>query len=404
VIVWKYGRMKPRRILIFSFAYYPRFVGGAEVAIKETTDRIPPSEIEFDLISLRLDSRLPRTEKIGNVTVHRVGWSVSRAFRTDSLPWYLHLAKYFYLFTAVKKAASLHRERPYDATWSLMATYSSFAAVIFKILHPKLPFIFTLQDGDPIPYIRRRALPLYPLFKMMFTRADSIQAISEYLAKWARDMGARCPIDVVPNAVDVELFSRPLADADKAALAARLGKNEGDVFLVTTSRLVVKNAIGDVISALAYLPPNIKFLVLGEGYQEKDLRALAERLGVADRVLFMGYVPHAAMPPYLHVSDIFIRPSLSEGLGNSFLEAMAAGIPVIATPVGGIPDFLKDGETGLFCETGNPRSIAQKVEKLIKDRESRDHIVRQAARMVADRYRWETVAAEMKRIFASVIH
>jgi glycosyltransferase involved in cell wall biosynthesis len=106
------------------------------------------------------------------------------------------------------------------------------------------------------------------------------------------------------------------------------------------------------------------------------------------------------MPKYLHISDIFIRPSLSEGLGNSFLEAMASGLPVIATPVGGIPDFLKDGETGLFCEVGNPKSIAQKVEKLIKDRESREYIVRQAREMIEKKYRWEIVASKMKEILS----
>src|ERR1700679_1168574 len=90
------ARSKPRRILIFSFAYYPRFVGGAEVAIKEITDRIAPSDVDFALIALPLESSLPTTEKIGNVTVHRVGYSVSRQFSTDSLPWYLHLNKYLY--------------------------------------------------------------------------------------------------------------------------------------------------------------------------------------------------------------------------------------------------------------------------------------------------------------------
>jgi glycosyltransferase involved in cell wall biosynthesis len=391
--------MTPRRILIFSFAYYPRFVGGAEVAIKEITDRISPTEIEFDMVTLRLDSRLPAFERIGNVNIYRVGYAVRHEFSTDSLPWYLNLNKYLFLITGVKKALSLHRARKYDATWSLMATYSSFAAVIFKLLRPKVPFIFTLQDGDPIPYIKRRGLPLYPLFKMMFTRADHIQTISKYLADWAKDMGAKCPITVVPNAVDYDLFAKPLSLSDSEALKKKLGKKEGDVFLVTASRLVVKNAVGDIIAALQYLPANVKFLILGQGYQEQDLRFKIKDLRLEERVRFLGFIAHKNMPPYLHVSDTFIRPSLSEGFGNSFIEAMAAGIPVIATPVGGITDFLIDGETGLFCEVSNPRSIAQKVEKLIKDKESRDYIVERARKMVEDKYQWSRVAGEMKDIF-----
>jgi glycosyltransferase involved in cell wall biosynthesis len=223
--------------------------------------------------------------------------------------------------------------------------------------------------------LKRRALPLYPLFKMIFTKADYIQAISKYLADWAKDMGAKCPITVIPNAVDVELFSRKDDPLVLSKLTTELGKKVGDVFLITTSRLVVKNAVGDIVKALGYLPNNVKLLILGQGYEEENLKLEAGKLKPAvdgkSRVSFLGYVPHAEMPKYLQISDIFIRPSLSEGLGNSFLEAMSSGLPVIATPVGGIPDFLRDGETGLFCEVNNPKSIAQKVEKLIKDRESR---------------------------------
>ncbi len=396
--------MTPRRILIFSLVYYPNFVAGAEVAIKEVTNRIPSKEIEFDMITLRFDRNLPKYEKIGNVNVYRIGWSTKRKVSPDSLPWYLHLNKYFFLVFGTIKALSLNRKRHYDATWSLMATYNSFAAVFFKILKPKIKFLFTLQDGDPIDYLKRRALPLYPFFKMMFTKADQIQAISKYLADWAKDMGAKCPITVIPNAVDYELFSRKDDPLVLNKLANDIGKKSGDVFLITTSRLVVKNAVGDIVKALGYLPNNVKLLILGQGYEEEKLRLEAGKLKPASdgksRVQFLGYIPHAEMPKYLQISDIFIRPSLSEGLGNSFLEAMSSGLPVIATPVGGIPDFLKDGETGLFCEVNNPKSIAQKVEKLIKDRESREYIVRQAKEMVEKKYRWEIVASKMKEILS----
>ena len=391
-----------RKILIFSLVYYPRFIGGAEVAIKEITDRIPSNEVEFDMVTLRLDSRLSRFEKIGNINVHRIGWSTNQKTSSDSLPWYLHLNKYFFLILGPFKALALNRKHPYDAIWSLMATYNSFAAVFFKLLKPKIKFIFTLQDGDPIDYLKRRALPLYPFFKMMFTRADQIQAISKYLADWAKEMGAKCPITIVPNAVDVELFSRKDDPMILLKLATDLGKRVGDVFLVTTSRLVVKNAVGDIVRSLNYLPNNVKLLILGQGYEEEKLKLEANKLKVAtdgkSRVQFLGFIPHSEMPKYLQISDIFIRPSLSEGLGNSFLEAMATGIPVIATPVGGITDFLRDGETGLFCEVSNPKSIAQKVEKLMKDRESREYIIRQAKEMVLKKYEWNAVAMKMKEI------
>jgi glycosyltransferase involved in cell wall biosynthesis len=161
------------------------------------------------------------------------------------------------------------------------------------------------------------------------------------------------------------------------------------------------------------LPNNVKFIVLGSGPLETELKLLALRLGLnytdeppingGNRVHFLGYVPHAEMPKYLAASDIFIRPSLTEGQGASFIEAMAAGLPVIATAVGGIPDFLTDGQTGLVCEVQDPRSIAQKVEKYMKDKESREYIVKKARTLAKEKYDWNAIARDMAAEFERTI-
>jgi len=111
------------------------------------------------------------------------------------------------------------------------------------------------------------------------------------------------------------------------------------------------------------------------------------------------------MPKYLKISDVFIRPSLSEGFGISFIEGMVAGLPVIATPVGGITDFLVDKETGLFCEVRNPKSIADKVNLLFEDKSLREHVINGGMRMAMERYDWNLIAKMMKenvfdRLFA----
>jgi glycosyltransferase involved in cell wall biosynthesis len=115
--------------------------------------------------------------------------------------------------------------------------------------------------------------------------------------------------------------------------------------------------------------------------KNQKLREQVRVLHLEDRVKFLGYVPHKDMPKYLQIADIFIRPSLSEGLGNSFLEAMSAGLPIIGTPVGGILDFLVDRETGLFCEVANPKSIVEKVTALMTDIELRNKIIKNGKRV-----------------------
>lgn len=394
--MWKDDPMKPRRILIFSLSYFPRFVGGAEIAIKETTDRIPASDMEFVMVTLG-DGSSPKEQQMGNVLVHRI-------FKSSGWPH-----KLLFPFAAYLKAKKLNKQYSFDAVWSMMASYAGFAGFLFKRANPRIPFILSVQEGDN--FERRQGIFHIP-YTWIFKSPDRIQAISNYLAEWAKDMHATCPIEVIPNAVDFKHFSRPIEPAVADSLKASLCKREGDVFLVTTSRLVAKNAVGDIIGSLQHLPKSIKLLVLGTGPLETALKQQTLKLGLnytdeppinpGNRVHFLGYVSHSTMPQYLAVSDIFVRPSLSEGLGISFLEAMAAGLPVIATRVGGIPDFLKEGETGLFCEAENPKSIAQKVEKYLKDAESREYIRKKAKAMVKDGYQWEKIAVDMSRIFRSV--
>lgn len=391
-----------KKILIFSLVYYPRFIGGAEIAVKEITDRIAPAEISFDMVTLRKSA--PKFERLGSVNVYRVGfgWRASE----ESFFGRHKIYKYFFPFFALRKALALQRKNHYDAVWSIMANYAGFGALFFKLLHPKIPLILTLQEGDPIQYIKKRVGIMYPVFKRIFTGADRIQTISNYLADWARDMGAKAGIVVVPNGVDVKKFkveSEELKAENRERVRGELGYGKDDTVLVTTSRLVEKNAVGDIIETLSFLPETIKLLIIGTGALEKSLRSKVKGQMLEARVRFAGFVPHEKLPPYLWASDIFVRPSLSEGMGNSFIEAMAASLPVIATRVGGITDFLRDGETGLFCETGNPRSIAQKVDKLVKDAESRKYITENAGRMVEARYDWHFIAERMnKEVFEKV--
>lgn len=398
-----------KKILIFSLTYYPRPIGGAEVAIKEITDRI--SDIEFHLIALRFDSALPKEEKIDNVHVHRIGFTQIRPSAQDLLSWPLKLNKFLFPLLSYCKAVRLHREHQFDGVWAMMAAFAGFGALFFKFRFPKVRYLLTLQEGDPIEYILAKVRFVKPLFVRIFTRADMIQVISQYLAGWGRRMGFIGPLVVVPNAVDTKHFSQ-LYDVDELdALKVSLGKKSDDVFLITTSRLVKKNACDDVIRALALLPAHIHFLILGEGPDREMLEQLATSEGVANRVKFLGQVNHVDMPKYLKVSDIFIRPSRSEGMGNSFVEAMAAGIPVIATQEGGIADFLfdarrnKDTEpTGFAVDKDNPQQIQEAVLRILNDREATQHTVECAKAMVFEKYDWDLIARDMRtRVFAPLI-
>ena len=322
------------------------------MAVKEITDRV--KDIEWDLVTLRFDKSHLKFERIGNVNVYRIGCLNKILF--------------------VPQAALFAMRRKYDFYWCIM-TYMLFPA----ILALRAPYILTLQDGDPFERVFNRwfILPFRPLLSWGFKHAAKVQAISTFLAKWSKREDAI----VIPNGVDTERFQ-----------STKSGAQNTDIVLITTSRLVEKNGIGDLIEAMKFLPKNVRLQIIGTGHLESKLKNLATGLPVE----FIGSVFQNLIPKYLHNADIFVRPSLSEGLGSSFIEAMAAGLPVIATPVGGIPDFLIHEETGLFCELKNPESIALQVKKLVSDKLLREKIIENAQKLVKEKYDWNLIASDMR--------
>ncbi|MFA5359797.1 MAG: glycosyltransferase family 4 protein [Patescibacteria group bacterium] len=386
-----------KKILIFSTAYLP-LIGGAEIAIKEITDQI--SDIQFDMITLRFNSSLPKFERIGNINVYRIGFAKLNPGMDELVKFPLKFNKLFFPFSAYFKACRLHKKNHYDGIWAMMAAYAGFAAMFFKTCYKNVPYLLTLQEGDPIPEIKKKIRFLYPLFKRIFIQANIIQAISNYLANFAREMGYKGRLEVVPNGVNAEKFK--IENLNKKELKNKFNINESDKILVTISRLVKKNAIDDIIKSLVYLPENIKFLILGDGPDKKFLENLVKELKLENRVILKGQISQDDLPKYLAVADIFIRPSLSEGQGIAFLEAMAAGVPVIATPVGGIVDFLRDKETGLFCEVNNPKSIAEKAKILLENKDLVEKIKINAVKLVREYYDWHMIALKIKNIFLSL--
>jgi glycosyltransferase involved in cell wall biosynthesis len=90
-------------------------------------------------------------------------------------------------------------------------------------------------------------------------------------------------------------------------------------------------------------------------------------------------------------------------LGNVFLEAMATGLPIIGTPVGGIPDFLIDRKTGLFCQIKNPQSIAQKIKEILEDDNLRKHLAKNGLRLVREKYDWDKISQKMNKIYHQLV-
>ena len=373
--------MTPQRDVIVLTTAYDPFIGGAELAAREVMRRIP--DVQFTVLTARFYRNLPAYEVQGNIVIHRLG---------------IGSAVDKYLLPVLAYRAGKRLLRPETSLWCVMVSYASIAGYYLKRKNPDLRLILTLQEGDVIEGRKFGVVPFW--WRRLLAVATDVHAISKYLAELARNFGYHKEIHIIPNGVDVALFSR--RNVARIAEIQRLyALSRFSFVLVSVSRLVEKNGLADVIRALPQLH-GVGFLIVGDGPLRASLTTLASSLGVSDRVIFSGSVPLEEVPNYLHASHAFIRLSKSEGLGTAFLEAMAAGLPVIGTPVGGIKEFLINQETGLSVPVIDSDVIEREVKVLMSDNVLVEKLQKKGKQLIQEKYSLDFVAARMKTFFYSL--
>ena len=175
-------------------------MSGAEEAVKEITDRLPSSEFDFHMITLRFSDTEAAEEKIGTISVHRVGFGPS------------YLRKILFIPLAALTARSLHKREHFDLFWSLM-TYMLFPVLLARLLGTHVPYFLTLQDGDSYAKVFQRwyIRPFTPILDAGFRKAKAIQAISTYLATWPKLRRSDAPVFVIPNGANPRDLSQDVS-------------------------------------------------------------------------------------------------------------------------------------------------------------------------------------------------
>lgn len=379
---------KKSKVLILSSAYLP-CIGGSELAIKNITDRL--SDFEFDLITAKLDKNSPEYEKLGNVSVYRVGGSLSLA---EFL-----LPKNLLPLAVFLKARGLLKNNDYIAVHAFQASGAAGAGWLLKYFYPKLPFLLTLQEGKNL---QKQGFLVNFFRKLIIKKADAATALSIFLKDYLNKVRKDLPVEIIPNGVDIGNFSRQYSYGEMAELEEKLGIKPGDKIIISVSRLVEKNGPDLLIEALSVLGKNFgvsyKLIFVGEGPMKENLESKVKSLKLEGRVIFTGTVNPGSLPLYLKISDVFVRPSRSEGLGSAFLEAMAAEVPVVGTKVGGIPDFLEDRRTGLFS-SHEPEDIAFKVRVVLENDKLKEEIKNNAMELVREKYDWDIIAGKFQKLY-----
>jgi L-malate glycosyltransferase len=231
-------------------------------------------------------------------------------------------------------------------------------------------------------------------------RSDGITAVSDYLRRETVErFGIEADrIEVVPNFVDVERYGRDLYPCRKAAL---LEPDEKLVMHISNFRPVKR--VRDVIRIFDGIRARhpARLVLVGDGPDRAEAADEAARLGVADRVIFLGKQDSVA--ELLACADLFLLPSESESFGLSALEAMASGVPVIATRVGGLPEVVESGVTGHLAPLGAVEEMADAAVSLLKDPDAWQRASGAARRTAVERFGAARVVEQYERHYARVI-
>jgi glycosyltransferase involved in cell wall biosynthesis len=193
----------------------------------------------------------------------------------------------------------------------------------------------------------------------------------------------------------VELPERSPYDA-----RAELGLPPDSFVIGAVSRLYAVKGIQFLVQALAKTGAQ-RLVVIGEGPEKPALEILAERLGVADRIHWLGHRPNA--PNLMPAFDLFVQPSLHEGMPNTVLEAMAAGLPVVATAVGGTPEVVVHGVTGLLVPPKHPDALSKAISALLEDRDLGRRMGRAGRERVVEHFSVGRMIRETEELYAHLL-
>jgi glycosyltransferase involved in cell wall biosynthesis len=237
--------------------------------------------------------------------------------------------------------------------------------------------------------------------------ADCVLVNADAVKDWLIGEGyGASNIVVIRNGVDTSRFDGPPAGE---RLRHELGLAPDTPLVTVVSRLTRLKGIENFLEAAAALKPrypDARFLIVGETSPHdrpylKELTDLAERLGVADRVTFTGL--RSDIPAVLGSAAVAVMPSLNEALSNVLLESMAAGAPVVATRVGGTPEALIDGDTGLLVAPGDSAAIATAVAQLLDDRELASRLGQSARSLIADKFSVDRMVRSTEHLYTDLL-
>ena len=294
-----------------------------------------------------------------------------------------------------------------DLEVDIVHTHTSKAGILGRLAGrlAKVPVVIHTVHGfaftAPLPKWQRQ---LYIALEKMAGRwCDALIFISKPLMAEAGKLGIGDPktYAYIPSGIDTKAFQNGNNNGNRELKRRMLGLTDHVPIIGTVSRLVKDKGLELILEAAAQLKSKgLKFHMVwvGDGPMRDELERLAQKLGVADRLSITGMCTD--VPAWLSCFDIFVLPTMWEGMGRVFLEAQAAGIPVIGTKVGGVPDVVRDGETGILIQPNDAKTLAETIELLITNAELRRQMGIAAAQFASnEQFQVEFMVRKIEEVY-----
>lgn len=294
----------------------------------------------------------------------------------------------------------------FDACIAFFGLPGGPAAWLLRLCHG-VPYIVSLRGGD-VPGFLPRQMALWHrctgwLIRALWRGAAHVVGNSAGLTALARRAAPDLEILTIPNGVDAACFTPRTENDDPAAGWASGGTVDavygdtppGACRLLFTGRLNGQKNLPCLLQALVPLRKRAWTLTLvGDGPDRAMLERAARSMGLADRVRFAGWTDRDALPDVLRRADIYVFPSIQEGMPNTVLEAMACGLPVVACRIEGCEELVRHGETGLLIPPDDAPALTDAVARLLDDAELRRRMGREGRRVVEREYTWRATAEQ----------
>jgi glycosyltransferase involved in cell wall biosynthesis len=374
------------RILVLNYEY-PPLGGGAAVATAAVAQGLAERAVQVDVVTGGTGTAAERcTPESGHECFEHPGL---RVFRVRSSRTGVHQAGMgdaaSYLIAALPLIRQLMRTHTYDA---IHVFFSLPTGALLPLLDLRgTPVVVSLRGSDVPGYdphnrpLQLAHFLLTPLTRWIWRRADRVVAVCESLGRLALQTCPDLRYNVVPNGVDLSLF-HPRTEP----------RQPGPIRCLAVARLIERKGLGDLIRAMALLERGrFQLEIVGGGSDEVLLRGLAAELGLANEVRFVGPVPRAEVARRYRAADLFTLPSSAEAFGNVFAEALASGLPIVGSSIGGIPDLVEHGTNGLLVQAGNIEGLAGAIRYLGGDPELRQEMAQRNRAKAEANLEWSQV-------------